>query len=399
MYLSNGGYQPNTPEEIRENLNNLYTQNVSNYQQRPADLLSNVLDGNAVALTYNEQQLSILFNAYAPSFAPNFLFELRGAEVGLRRKGSFKSSVEIQFSGDAYSVVPANTGVTGTGLPTYSILEDVAIPSTGSIIVTAYSDDAVIPAVSIGSLNTLTTNLQGITATNTTTPTEPQDEESIEAFRKRVQAVWRSPKGGSYDYLLSTLQAIDGVDTRATTLNFISANQLEVIIAGGTNEDIAFAILKAGGLMPSLFVSQPSQSQTARTVEQEVILNNQSITISFTRALKVNISLKVDLPLTGVTVDNNSIQSLTQEAMTNYINNTKIGEPINISSLSQVFLGALEGSGASANNVNANNITYTVQDITNPSSPQPISFTPQGFLQLQKDWYCVLSSYSVEVNA
>ena len=399
MYLFNGGYQPNTPEEIRNNLNALYTQKVPNYTKRPADLISNILDANAVAFTYTEQQLSTLFNAYAPSFAPDFLFELRGAEVGLRRKGSFKSSVQIQFSGEAYSVVPANTGVTGTGLPTYSILEDIMIPSTGSIIATAYCDDAVIPAVGIGALNTITTNLKGITATNTTTPTEPQVEESIEAFRKRVQAIWRSPKGGSYDYLLATLQAIEGVDTRATTLNFISTNQLEVIIAGGTNENIAFAILKAGGLMPSLFVSQPTQSQTERTVNQEVILNNQSITISFTRALKVNIDIEVDLPLTGVTADNNSLQAITQEAMVAYINNTQIGEPINISSLSQVFLKALEGSGVSAKNINANNITYTIQNITNPDSPEPINFTPQGFLQLEKDWYCVLSGYSVKVNA
>lgn len=399
MLYSNGGYQPNTPEEIRAELQALYSAIENKFQPRPADLMGNIIDSNAVGLSYLEQQINTLFNAYSPSYAPDFLFELRGAEVGLRKKGSFQSSVNIQFSGSAYSIVPANTGVTGSGLPTYSILDDVVIPSTGSIVVTAYTDSQQIPPINIGDLNQITTNLQGITATNVTTPTQPQDPESNETFRARVQRQWRSPKGGSFDYLLATLQSIEGVDTRAIAVNIISASQDEVIVAGGTDSDIAFAILKAGGLMPSLFVSQPSQSQTNRTVIQEVVLNNQSISVTFTRALKVSLNIKVHLPLTGVSVDNNSIQSITQNAMTNYIANTRVGQPINISTLSQVFLSALEGSGASAENVNANTLTFEVQNITSPNSPQPINFTPQGFLELQKDWYCVLSEYFVVINA
>lgn len=392
--FSNGGYQPNTPEEIRQNLQELFTQKVPNFTSRPADLQSNIIDAFATGLIYVEQQLGILFNAYSPSFAPDFLFELRAAEQGLRRKGAFKSSVDIQFKGSPYSLIPANTGVTGTDLPTYTILEDVMIPSTGSILVTAYCNDITIPTIGVGALNTITTNLKGITASNISTPTEPQEQESMDTFRKRVQAIWRNPRGGSYEYLLNQIQAIEGVDSRAVRLN-ISGNSVELVVAGGETSDIAFTMMRAGGITPILFVSNPSQSQTNRTVTQNLILNNQPIPYKFTRPLNVQIGIKVNLPLTNITATNNAVESVTQMAMEDYINNLKVGTPVNIASLTQVFIKAFEATGGSAININANTINFEVTNLTQSGT---INFNSQGFLELQNDWYLTLSQYSVVIN-
>ena len=392
--FSNGGYQPNTPEEIRQNLQELFTQKVPNFTSRPADLQSNIIDAFATGLIYVEQQLSILFNAYSPSFAPDFLFELRAAEQGLRRKGAFKSSVDIQFEGSAYSVIPANTGVTGTDLPTYTILEDVMIPSTGRILVTAYCNDTTIPTIGVGALNTITTNLKGITASNISTPTEPQEQESMDTFRKRVQAIWRNPRGGSYEYLLNQIQAIEGVDSRAVRLN-VNGNSVELIVAGGEPADIAFTMMSAGGITPVPFVSNPSQSQTNRTVTQNLILNNQAIPYKFTRPLNIQIGIKVKLPLTNITATNNEVEAVTQMAMEDYINNLKVGTPVNITSLTQVFIKAFEATGGSAININANTISYEVTNLTQTGT---INFNSQGFLELQNDWYLTLSQYSVVIN-
>lgn len=392
--FSNGGYQPNTPEEIRQNLQELFTQKVPNFTSRPADLQSNIIDAFATGLIYVEQQLSILFNAYSPSFAPDFLFELRAAEQGLRRKGAFKSSVDIQFKGSPYSIIPANTGVTGTDLPTYTILEDVMIPSTGSILVTAYCNDTTIPTIGVGALNTITTNLKGITASNISTPTEPQEQESMDTFRKRVQAIWRNPRGGSYEYLLNQIQAIEGVDSRAVRLN-VNGNSVELVVAGGEPSEIAFTMMRAGGITPVAFVSNPSQSQTNRTVTQNLILNNQPIPYKFTRPLNVQIGIKVNLPLTNITATNNAVESVTQSAMEDYINNLKVGTPVNITSLTQVFIKAFESTGGSAININANTITYEVTNLTQSGT---INFNSQGFLELQNDWYLTLSQYSVVIN-
>lgn len=392
--FSNRGYQPNTPEEIRQNIQELFTQKVPNFTSRPADLQSNIIDAFATGLIYVEQQLGILFNAYSPSFAPDFLFELRAAEQGLRRKGAFKSSVDIQFKGSPYSIIPANTGVTGTDLPTYTILEDVMIPSTGSILVTAYCNDTTIPTIGVGALNTITTNLKGITASNISTPTEPKEQESMDTFRKRVQAIWRNPRGGSYEYLLNQIQAIEGVDSRAVRLN-ISRNSVELVVAGGETSDIAFAMMSAGGITPVAFVSNPSQSQTSRTVTQNLILNNQPIPYKFTRPLNVQIGIKVNLPLTNITATNTAVESVTQMAMEDYINNLKVGTPVNITSLTQVFIKAFEATGGSAININANTINFEVTNLTQTGT---INFNSQGFLELQNDWYLTLSQYSVVIN-
>lgn len=392
--FSNGGYQPNTPEEIRQNLQELFAQKVPNFTSRPADLQSNIIDAFSAGLIYVEQQISTLFNAYSPSFAPDFLFELRGAEQGLRRKGAFKSSADIKFSGSAYSIIPANTGVTGTDLPTYTILEDVMIPSTGSILVTAYCNDTTIPTIGVGALNTITTNLKGITASNVSTPTEPQDQESMDAFRKRVQAIWRNPRGGSYEYLINQIQAIDGVDSRAVRLN-VSGNGAELVVAGGEPSDIAFTMMTAGGITPLPFVSNPSQSQTNRTITQNLILNNQTIPYKFTRPLNVQIAIKVNLPLTNITATNNAVEAVTQSAMEDYINNLKVGTPVNITSLTQVFIKAFEATGGGAININANTINFEVTNLTQSGT---INFNSQGFLELQTDWYITLSQYSVVIN-
>lgn len=392
--FSNGGYQPNTPEEIRQNLQELFTQKVPNFTSRPADLQSNIIDAFATGLIYVEQQLSILFNAYSPSFAPDFLFELRAAEQGLRRKGAFKSSVDIQFKGSAYSIIPANIGVTGTDLPTYTILEDVMIPSTGSILVTAYCNDTTIPTIGVGALNTITTNLKGITASNISTPTEPQEQESMDTFRKRVQTIWRNPRGGSYEYFLNQIQAIEGVDSRAVRLN-VNGNSVELVVAGGEPSEIAFTMMRAGGITPVPFVSNPSQSQTNRTITQNLILNNQPIPYKFTRPLNVQIGIKVNLPLTNITATNNAVEAVTQSAMEDYINNLKVGTPVNITSLTQVFIKAFESTGGSAININANTITYEVTNLTQSGT---INFNAQGFLELQNDWYLTLSQYSVVIN-
>lgn len=399
MRYSNYGYQPRTPDEIRTALQEKFKEKVPNFEVRPADLQNNMIDESAVLMTQIESAISILFNGYSPSFAPYFLFQLRGAEQGIRKKGSFSSSVEIQFSGDPSTIIPANTGVTGTGLPTYTIQEDLLIPTSGSVIATAYTDSTTIPPIDIGDLNTITSNIKGLTAENVSTPTSPIDPESNESFTKRVQELSRSPRGGGYDYLLAKLKGIDGVESRSVRVDLSGLPNIEVIIAGGDTAEIAQTILTCGGINPGLYVSNPSGSQTSRTITQNVILNEQSIPYKFTRPLLVNLSVQVNLALTGISGISQAVETITQSAMGDYLNNTTTGEPINIASLNEVFLKAFKSSWGTAKNINSNYISFTINNINNPSSPQPISFSSEGFLQLEKDMYVILSQYKVVINA
>lgn len=396
--FSQNGWQPPTPQELRQDLEDFLKVNVPNYTARPADILSNLMDGGTAFGMWFVLQLQSFFNGYAPSYGDDFSFELRASEQGLRKKSSYGSVVDVQFTAPPYTIIPESTPITGNGLPTFVTLETITIGTSGSIITQAYCDTKQIPEIGIGQLNQLGISLENVAVTNTSTPTQPQEDESMGDFVKRCQLAWSSARGGSVSYLLTKLLEIEGVVQRAVKVQVNGDGTYEVLIDGGDPLDIAWAMFNGGGILPNVFVSNPSQSQTSRTITQDLILNTQSIPYKFTRPLQVNISLNVSLPLKGITLNNTGVTQSTQEAMENFINSTTIGEPINQIALQNAFINAFVASGAEATNVRATNITFTINNITGGGST-PITFDSEGYLQLQPDWYLTLSQYSVTLNA
>lgn len=396
--FSSNGWQPPTPQELREKLQNYLKAEVPNFTARPADITSNLIDGGTALGMWFVLQLQSFFNGYAPSYGDDFMFELRASELGLRRKSSYGSSVDVKFTAPAYTTIPVGTPITGNGLPTYTTLETVIVGTSGSIITQAYCEDAQIPQIGIGQLNQLGISLQDVTVENTSIPTKPQDDESYADFVTRCQLQWGSARGGSVSYLLAQLRTLEGVVQRAVKVQVNSNGTYEVLIDGGDPFKIATIMFEAGGILPNVFVSNPSQSQTTRTVTQDIILNTQSITYKFTRPLQVDIHIKVSLPLKGITLNNTGVTQSTQSAMEAFINSTTIGEAVNQIALQNAFMNAFIESGAEAVNVRANSIKFEVFDITGGGST-PINFDGEGYLQLQPDWYLTLSKYEVVLNA
>lgn len=396
--FSQNGWQPPTPQELREALQAFLKEKVPNFTARPADIMSNLIDGGTAYGMWFVLQLQSFFNGYAPSYGDNFNLELRASEQGLRRKSSYGSSVDVEFTAPAYTTIPEGTPITGNGLPTYLTLDTVVVGTSGSIITQAYCDDTQIPEIGIGQLNQLGISLQDVSVTNVSSPTKPQDDESFGDFARRVQLAWSSARGGSVSYLLTKLRSIEGVVQRAVKVQVNGDGTYEVLIDGGDPLQIAWAMFEAGGILPSVFVSNPSQSQTTRTITQNIILNTQSIPYKFTRPLQVSISLKVSFPLKGITLNNTAVTQSTQTAMENFINSTTIGEAINQIALQNAFMNAFISSGAEATNIRADSITFEVTNITGGGSTL-ISFDGEGYLQLQPDWYLTLSNYQVTLNA
>lgn len=396
--FSSNGWQPPTPQELRENLQNYLKAEVPNFTARPADITSNLIDGGTAFGMWFALQLQSFFNGYSPSYGDDFMFELRASEVGLRRKSSYGSSVDVKFTAPAYTTIPEGTPITGDGLPTYTTLETVIVGTSGSIITQAYCEDAQIPQIGIGQLNDIGISLQGVTVENISIPTKPQEEESLSDFIKRCQLQWGSARGGSASYLLAQLRTIEGVVQRAVKVQVNGNGTYEVLIDGGDPLKIATTMFEAGGILPNVFVSNPSQSQTSRTVTQEIILNTQSISYKFTRPLRVDIHIKVSLPLKGITLNNAGVTQSTQSAMENFINSTTIGEAVNQIALQHAFINAFIESGADAVNVRADSVKFEVFDISGGGST-PINFDGEGYLQLQPDWYLTLSKYEVALNA
>lgn len=396
--FSSNGWQPPTPQELRENLQNYLKAEVPNFTARPADITSNLIDGGTALGMWFVLQLQSFFNGYAPSYGDDFMFELRASEVGLRRKSSYGSSVDVKFTAPAYTTIPEGTPITGNGLPTYTTLETVIVGTSGSIITQAYCEDAQIPQIGLGQLNQLGISLQNVVVENISIPTKPQEEESSSDFIKRCQLQWSSARGGSVSYLLAQLRTIEGVVQRAVKVQVNGNGTYEVLIDGGDPFKIATVMFEAGGILPSVFVSNPSQSQTTRTVTQDIILNTQSISYKFTRPLRVDIHIKVSFSLKGITLNNSGVTQSTQSAMENFINSTTIGELVNQVALQNTFINSFVLSGgAEFSNIKGEKITFEVFDISGGGST-PINFDSEGYLQLQPDWYLTLSKYEVALN-
>lgn len=399
--LDNKGYQPSTPAELREELLAKVKAQIPTFEVFPAELRNNLLDEGATFATFFENYFQILFNWYAPSQANEILFSMFAEEQGLRRKGAYKSEVDLKFTGVAGSVIPKDLGVTTADKKVvFKVLEESVIGTTGEIIVLAYCNDDNIPTIGIGDLNTLTINLN-LQVENISQPTQPVEIESFDLFKSRSQARWRNPKFGSYEGLITAIKSIEGVIQRTCTYKTMEIqdggktyNAINIVVSGGNAEDIAYAIYKYGGLTGKLFLSNPSDSDGGRTISYDLTIFNNTHTYKFTRAKLLNLDIKVTLSLRAITSSSASLIALTKESMQDYINSLQVGTLISKMTLTEAFLTGFKRANGNALNINQEMLQFQVKNGTSP-----MSFDGKGFLDIKFDEYCILSNYDVEVTA
>lgn len=400
MYrLDNKGYQPSTSQEILENLINDVKAQIPDFENIPQELRGNLLLEGAVFEVYVENLLTPIFNFSSPSLANQTFFEFFANERGLRRKGAYKSQVDLKFSGEAGTLIPKGLEVTTqAGGITYKTFEEAFIPTTGEIIVLAYSDSDSIPPIAIGDLNKLVLTLP-LTVTNTSEPTQPQEGESFDAFKKETQARWRNPKNASYEGLLNAISRIEGVDNRSIGYRLKEVTEdgktydgINLLIGGGDPLIIAQAIYKNGGLIAKKYVSQPSGGETSRTISQNLNIYGNTHTYNFTRPKQINLGIKANVSFTAITSSSESIKQLTKEKMTNFINTLPVGSKLNPLALESVFLEGLSLAGGKPTDIKGP-ITF---ELSNGSSV--ISLDANNFFQIEFDWLLTLSDYNVSVN-
>lgn len=403
MYqINSNGYQPDTPEELREKIIQDNVENNPAFQDLPQTLQGNLIDQGAMFLMYQELNIQRLFNFPAMSQANDLLFFLMGDDRNIRRKGAYQSEVTLRFTATAGTIIPQDFRVqdptSGITFRTYE--ESLITSTTGIIDVLAYTKETNIPTIGIGAITKIVDNTPNIQVTNIDSPTQPQDIESIESYKNRVRMRYRNPKFGSFGSLLGEIEAVEGVDTRLVgfrqseiTESGSKWNAFEVVVGGGNPINIAYAIYLAGGINGFRYLSNPSGGESQRTVTQNLRVRNQTIPIKFTRPKKLDLEIKVSVKFQNVEASSASIEALTQAKMDDYINNVPIGVPLNTISLANAFLEGLSKAGGTALNIAQNQITFTLKKNTQAFNPNG-----DGYYILEFDEYVVLSKYEVEIN-
>lgn len=397
--LDNKGYTPDSPQEILEKLEALIKERIPSFQTFPAELRGNLLQEGAVLLTFFENLVTMYLNYLSPSMANQLFFEFFANERGLRRKGAYKSEVQLQFTGEAGSLISEGTEVSNAdGSVVFKTFEEALIGLTGVVLVTGYSDEDRIPPVSVGDINKTVLNIAGLQVTNLSQPTAPVAEESFADFKLRCQASWRNSKDGSYEGLINRIKSLDGVEQRTvsyrnttTVSEGITYATLEVVVNGGEAVEIARELYKSG-LTGKIFLSNPSKSETQRTVTQQLFIYGNPHTYKFTRPKLLPLDIAVTAKFIGIQVSNKSVEVRTQEAIEEYLNSLQVGRSINKTTLIALFLKGLQTAGVNPD-VLAGSPVFTIT-----SGGEPVNFNKNEFLELEFDEYVSLNSYKVEVT-
>lgn len=403
LEINGKGYQPKTPSEIRELLIKECLDKIEGFETRPADLNNNLINEAAIACAYVENTLNYLYNSQSPSYANEIIFKQFASEQGLTQKGAYKSYVELKITGDPFVIIPKDTEITTeTSDFIYKTESEAIISSTGECLVNAYCDNDG-HALQPNTLNKFVNELKGLKSVkNITQPSPAVDVESFDKFKDRVQATWRSPRAGTYDYVISLVKNINGVIPRSVAFNTTERfeiienekryyNSAELVVMGGDSNEIVKALYKGGGISSFIFKSYPSNNETERKIIKSLTLGNSIFTYEFTRPKILNIEIETNLSLIGLVADSEALQNLTKESYVSYFKDLQVGTQINKLTLQSLFFDGFKKSGSQWSQVNQIDFKILINN-------KEATFNQNDFLEIPFDCLIELKNYNVRIN-
>lgn len=427
--LTNVGYVKRSAEEIREDLINSIKNEIPEFVSQSTDIQNDLIDTAVADLLQYENLVSTMMNSYSMSSSDEMLFRMQAEELGLRQKNEFKSQVTLTFVGIPGDIIPKGTKVsTVTKKDVFETVETVVVGSTGEVNVLALSD--VDFTIDVGKINTLISVISAGIVVSNRTPSLPKIEaESFENFKARSQARLRSPRMGGRLYAESLINSIEGVDSRLVVFNSVEYDEkdetedgteryfrikgIEAIIGGGDQIQIAFALYQSFFETQKL-ISNPSDKNTNRTIDQEIYVFDNIINVKFTRPKLLKLNLKLKITFLGKLSSAQAVKDNTSESITNFVNTLKVGKPINLYSLIEVITPDLISMGLPPSTYKAISFQYAIGDFTKGGDRENdliddgrgnkvipwLNFNSDGRIsEILGDCYCELFSYEVQLNA
>lgn len=164
---------------------------------------------------------------------------------------------------------------------------------------------------------------------------------------------------------------------------------IEIVCGGGTDEAVANAIFNSV-LQTKNLVSNPSNSETARTVTQNVTVYNSTFPVKFTRPKLSELTIDLTLTLNGSISTQTVLQNLLETVFTDYIDSLNIGKALNVISIDNVLIEALKTVPIYPETVQSSAYTFTID--STPVSPT------NGYLPLAFDQYLSLTSFALTLS-
>lgn len=269
-------------------------------------------------------------NSFSPKTAQGVGLSRNVKINGLERHKPSFSTVDLTLVGQADTVI--NNGVAKDTLAQKWFLPVlVMIPDSGTITVTATAElvgAVTADADTVTSIFTPTRGWQTVTNDNAATPGAPVETDAELRIRQTVST--SDPSLTVFDGTVGGVSNIDGVtkvtgyenDTGSTDGNSIPAHSICLVVAGGTDIDIANEIM---------LHKTPGTGTFGDVTTQVFDSHGMPLSIKFQRAVTATIHVTVTISTTSAWTDD--FETLIQNAVAAVINAGNIGAEILLTKL------------------------------------------------------------------
>lgn len=400
MQLTAQGFTKDTPLQIRTDITNEALAESVGFLSFPAELRQNLVDSMVIEEVRIQDMIAALANGIGPDFANDQQYKQFGCSFGMTMKDFQYAQATIRFSGAVGTFIPRGTRVSnGTDVQLVSTVDGI-IGSIGYTDILCESAQQVIIDIPANTITTLVDVIPTVAVDNPSAGTSGIPAETIAEYKAAVHGRIQSPRYGTEDRARSLLRDITGVDMRLVAFRTLDLpvtvgettvyyRGIECVIGGGDNYEVAAALYKAY-LQTKNLLSNPSGSESARTVSVDVTLYNSVAPVKFTRPKQISADLSVVVAINGQLTTNDIIEGLLKPVFEDYFDGLDVGKSVSAASMNQLIYSTLEASGIGTDKVGI--ITYTF-DLD--SVPTPMT---DGYLPLEFDQYIVLSTFEAAVS-
>jgi len=258
------------------------------------------------------------FSSFSPSQATGFYLDTIAEYNGLRRNEATRSTVILELGGDDNTPIEIGSKVEVTDTGEVFITTQDAVIQSGSVLVTAQSENTGPIAAGINTITTIITSIPGWdTVTNPDAAQEGTELETDEEFRIRREKSVGVAASNTTDAIFSAVSDVDGTtdvvvlenETDVVDGNGLTPHAFEVIVKGGNDGQIGSAIR---GKKPTGIQSLGS------TVVQIPDKQGFAQPIRFTRP--ADIEIEVNVEITALADFPGNGEDLIKQAIVDYAN-------------------------------------------------------------------------------
>lgn len=397
MQMTSAGFTKDTPTQIQTDITNEAAASVAGFASFPAELRQNLIDSMVIEEIRVQDMIDALANGIGPGFANDLQFKNFACSFGLTMKDFQYAQATVRFTGTVGTLIPKLTRVSNGGTTLLQTTEQRIIGSVGYTDILCESTQEVIVDIPANTITTLVDVIPNVSAvTNPAAGTSGLPAETIDQLKVATYNEIQSPRYGTESRALSLLRNITGVDMRLVAFRPMELvvdtkyyQGIECVVGGGDDYEVANALFTAF-LQTKNLLSDPSNSETARTVAVDVTLYSSVFPVKFTRPKQISAALDIVVPINGNLITNDILEGVLKPVFESYFDSLSVGKSVSAASMNNLIYDTLVDSGVGTDKIGTVTYTFTLDSVPTPMSG--------GYLPLEFDQYINLESFSAAVS-